>query len=148
MWGGAEREQCCLLRSLLVFSHFPRYPQSNWALLVLILSGWVCVPSRTQWVSPMSSPVRLGVSPTATLTPTGVFSQRFEALFPCNGTLSCAVCLAPQFFLPQLICPRMWDCPDHDLPPHRVLQPLPCCKSSPHGWLPVSTPPTRLMFLL
>ena len=33
-------------------------------------------------VSPMNSPVRLGVSPTATSTPTGVFNQRFEALFP------------------------------------------------------------------
>ena len=29
-----------------------------------------------------------------------VFSVRgFEALFPCAGTLGCAVCLAPQLFL-------------------------------------------------
>ena len=33
-------------------------------------------------------------------TPTGVFSQRFEALFPGAGTLGCAVCLTPQLFLP------------------------------------------------
>ena len=33
------------------------------------------------------SPVRLGVSPTATSTSTGVLSQRFEALFPCAGAL-------------------------------------------------------------
>ena len=33
-------------------------------------------------VSPTNSPVRLGVSPTATSTPTGVFNQGFEALFP------------------------------------------------------------------
>ena len=36
----SEREQWCLLCSLLDFSHFPLYPQSNWALLVL-LPGWV-----------------------------------------------------------------------------------------------------------
>ena len=30
----------------------------------------------------MTSPVRLGVSPAAASTPTGVFNQRFEALFP------------------------------------------------------------------
>ena len=38
--------------------------------------GWICVSSRNLWVSPPNSPVRLGVSPTAASTPTGVFSQR------------------------------------------------------------------------
>ena len=47
----------------------------------------------------MNSPVRLRVSPTATSTPTGVFSQRFEALFPHAGTLGCGMFLAPQLFL-------------------------------------------------
>ena len=47
----------------------------------------------------MNSPVRLGVPPAAS-TPTGVFNERFEALFPRAGTLACAVCLAPQLFLP------------------------------------------------
>ena len=42
--------------------------------------------------SPTSSPVRLGVSPAATSTPTGVFDQWFEALFPHTGTLDCEVC--------------------------------------------------------
>ena len=55
--------------------------------------------SRTPWVSPANSPVRLGVSPAATSTPTGVFSQRFEPLFPRAGTLDCVVCLAPHLFL-------------------------------------------------
>ena len=32
----SEREQCHLVRSLPVFSHFCCYPQANWALLVLI----------------------------------------------------------------------------------------------------------------
>ena len=36
---GSEREQWHLLHSLPVFSHFPHYPQANWALLVLI--PWV-----------------------------------------------------------------------------------------------------------
>ena len=73
---GSEREHCHLLSSLLAFSHFLHHPQSNWALLVLIPGGWFCIHSRTLWVSPMNSPVRLGVSPTAT-THTGFFSQRF-----------------------------------------------------------------------
>ena len=54
MWGRGLREQCHLLHSPPVFSHFPHYPQS----------------------------------------------RGFEALFPHAGTLGCAVCLAPQLFLP------------------------------------------------
>ena len=45
-------------------------------------SGWACARPRPLWVSPMTSPVRLGVSTAAARTPTGVFNQRFEALFP------------------------------------------------------------------
>ena len=58
-------------------------------------SGWACAHSRPLWVSPMTSPMRLGVSPAAAPTPTGVFNQRFEALFPRVGALGCAVCFAP-----------------------------------------------------
>ena len=92
-----NREQWHLLLSLPVFSHFPSYPQSNWAPLVLIPSGWACVHSRTLWVSPTNSSVRLGVSPAAASTPIDVFSQRFEALFPTlePGFHS----LSPQLFL-------------------------------------------------
>ena len=43
-----------------------------------------------------TSPVRLGVSPAAAPTPTGVFNQRFEALFSCAGALGCAVCFVPR----------------------------------------------------
>ena len=60
------------------------------------LSGWACAHPRPLWVSPVTSPVRLGVSPAAAPTPTGVFDQRFEALFPCAGALGCAVCFAPR----------------------------------------------------
>ena len=44
-------------------------------------SGWACAHSRPLWVSPATSPVRLGVSPAASSAPTGVFNQRFEAFF-------------------------------------------------------------------
>ena len=58
-------------------------------------SKWACAHSRPLWVSPTTSPVRLGVSPAATPTPRGAFNQRFEALFPRAGALGCAVCFAP-----------------------------------------------------
>ena len=68
--------------------------------------------------------MRLGVSPTATSTPTGVFNQRFEALFPQAGALGCAVCFTPlPFPLPPIIYAGMWG--------RRVCQPPPCCESSP-----------------
>ena len=90
----------------------------------------------------MNSPVRLGVSPTAASIPTGVFSQRLEALFPDTRTLDCGVCLIPQLFLPVYlhtnVGPRVCQ-----LIPHPVLQPLPCCVSSLPR-LPISTPPTGL----
>ena len=59
------------------------------------LSGWACAHARPLWVSPMTSPVRLGVSPAAAPTSTDGFNQRFEALFSCAGALGCVVCFAP-----------------------------------------------------
>ena len=41
----------------------------------------------------------LGVSPAAASTPTGVFSQWFEALFPRAGALGHTVCFSPPPFL-------------------------------------------------
>ena len=73
-------------------------------------SGWACAHSRPLWVSPVTSPVRLGVSPAATLTPTGSFNQRSEALFlppPHAGALGCAVCFAPRCSS-GFICVRVW----------------------------------------
>ena len=70
-------------------------------------SGWACAHSRPLWVSPTTSPGRLGVSPAAAPTPTGVFSQRFEALFPRAGALGCAVCFAPHRSS-WFIYARMW----------------------------------------
>ena len=108
--------------------------------------------SRTLWVSPANSPVRLGVSPAAVSSPMGVFTQRFEALFPCAGALGCMVCFAPLPFLLVYLCANVgllgllaaaWPAPLHNPPPRWVHQPLPCCKSS-LPQLPVSAPPTSL----
>ena len=75
--------------------------------------GWVCVHSRTLWVSPWNSPVRLGVfllSP----QPPQVFSIRglrlyFPALEPWVAWSALLPCRSFQF-----ICARMWG--------HRVCQ--------------------------
>ena len=64
------------------------------------VGGLVHTLSRPLWVSPMNSSVRLGVSPADTSTPTGVFNQRFEALFSCAGAPDCAICFDP---LPSLL---------------------------------------------
>ena len=52
----------------------------------------------------MTSPVRLGVSPVASPTPTGVFNQRSEALFPCTGDLVLRSLLCSPLFLPVYLC--------------------------------------------
>ena len=69
-------------------------------------SKWAFAHSRPLWVSPTTSPVKLGVSPAAAPTPRGAFNQRFEALFPGAGALGCAVCFAPR--RARFICVRMW----------------------------------------
>ena len=92
MWGRGPRGNsgaCSSLFQILVTSlatHKQIGPFWCW-----FLSGWACAHSRPLWVSSTNSPVRLGVSPAAASTPTGVSSQRFEALFPSVGTLGCAV---------------------------------------------------------
>ena len=70
-------------------------------------SGWACAHSRLLWVSPMTSSVRLGVSPAASPTPTGVFNQRFEALFRSAGALGYLVCFAPRHSS-QFIYAQVW----------------------------------------
>ena len=80
--GGAEREQWHLLHSLPDFSHFLRYPQSNWALLVLLPKK---VGLYTFW-DPVGLSNELsceaGSFSHCRLHPQGVFNQWFEALFP------------------------------------------------------------------
>ena len=104
--------------------------------------------------------MRLGVSPVAAPTPTGVFNQRIEALFPRAGALGCVVCFPPLPFLPVYLCANVgpqglpattswgllaaaWPAPFHNPPPHWVCQrPLRHKSSPPH--LPISAPPTGL----
>ena len=77
--------------------------------------------------------MRLGVSSAAASTPTGVFNQWFEALFPQAGALGCEVCFPPQLFLPIYLHENVGPpAPPATLP--RVLS----------AQLPVSTPPTGL----
>ena len=131
-----------MLCSLPVFSPSLCYPHSNWGLLVLLPRVDGCIWSRTLWVSPTNSAVRLAVSPAAASTPTGVFNQWFEALFPSAGALVCGVCLRVQQLLPQwpaAALPILL----HNPPLHWVRQPLPCCESS-LPQLPFPPPPTGL----
>ena len=94
--------------------------------------------------------MRLGVFSAAAPTPTGVFNQRFEALFPRAVAVGCVVYFAPLLFLPVYLCvnvgprgllavalPALF----HSLSPRWVHQPLPCCESSVPQ-LSVSAPPT------
>ena len=76
---GSNGTRFTLLRLSIFHSgtHNQTGPLSCW-----FPSKWSCAHSRPLWVSPTTSPVRLGVSPAATPTPTGVSNQRFEALFP------------------------------------------------------------------
>ena len=112
------------------------------------VGGWACAWSRPLGVSPTTFPVRLGVSLAATSTSTGVFNQRFEALFPCAGVLGCEVCFTPPPFLPVYLCVNVgpqgliasstlwgllaaaWPAQFHNPPPRWVCQLLPCCGSS------------------
>ena len=96
-----------LLHSPPDYSHSFCYPQSNGPLWCWFLSGWACAHTRPPWVPRMTSPMRLGVSPATPPTPTGIFNQRFEALFPCTGALGYAVCFAPRHSS-WFICARMW----------------------------------------
>ena len=115
------------------------YPQSIGPLWCRFPSGWICVRSRTLWVSPTNSPVRLAVSPAAASTPTDVFNQWFDALFPhvelwvaWSVAQSASYCLTGQLqlCLPQstaLLCPPAVD----------LLAVL-------SAWLPISPPSTGL----
>ena len=86
--------------------------------------------------------MRLGVSPTAASTPTGVLNQRFEALFPRAGALGCKVCFAPPPFLSIYLCANVGPrgllavalrAPFYNLPPCWVCQSSPSSESSLPG---------------
>ena len=93
--GGAEREQwCCFTLLGISIFHSTTHNQTG-PLWCWFPSEWACARPRPLWVSPMTSPVRLEVSPAAAPTPTGVFNQRVEALFPRAGAQGCTVCFTP-----------------------------------------------------
>ena len=140
---------CSILHRISVF-HSTTHNQTG-PLWCWFPSGWACACSRPQWVSPMTSPVRLGVSPAAAPTPTGVFNQRFEALFPRAGALGCAVCFSPRRLsgLSVRECGAAGSasgqtaCPVGPTLPPPVSVPPRQRESSPPP-LPVSAPPTSL----
>ena len=105
-----------------------------WPFWCCFPSGWVYVHSRPLWVSPTNSPLRLGVSPAAASTHTGVFNQWFEALFPHVGTLDCVVYHQVHQLLPYQPAAAL-PTPLHNPPPHWVCQPPPCHESSLPGFL-------------
>ena len=105
---------------------------------MLWMSGICDIPgahSRPLWVSSSNSPVRLGVSPAAASTPTGVFNHWFEALFPCAGTLGCEVCHLVHELLPRQPAAAL---------PTLLHNPPPCSESSPPGCL---SPPLLLVWM-
>ena len=66
---------------------------------------WCWFPSG--WACAMTSPVRLGVSPDAAPTPTGIFNQRFEALFLPHWSPGLRGLLCSPPFV-RFICAGMW----------------------------------------
>ena len=93
IWQTVEQAPLLTLGRISIF-HSDTHNQTG-PLWCWLPSKWACAHSRPPWVSPTTSPVRLGVSPAASPTPTGVFNQRFEALFPRAGALGCGACFAP-----------------------------------------------------
>ena len=115
-----------------------------------LLSGSACAHSRPLWVSPMISPVRLGVSPAAAPTPTGSFNQRSETLFPRTGALGLRSLLRSPLFAPVYLCTNVGPqgllvvrLPAPFVPHSVSLGPATAMRvlSIP---VPVSTPPTGL----
>ena len=141
MWGRGPRGNNGACSTLCLFSVTPSTTHIQigpfWCYFP---SGWVCIHSRPLWVSPTKG---LGVSPTASSTPTGVFNQRFETLFPRAGALGCSVCHPVHQLLP---CQPASTLPTllHNPPPPWVHQPPPCLKSSPPG---CPSPPLLLVWM-
>ena len=149
--GWPEREQCHLLGSPPTFSHFPRYPEANWALLVADshVGGFVSVLGpcgSLQWT------LLWGWQFLLPQQPPQIFSVRgFEVLFLCTGTLCCVACLAPLLFLlvyphtnvglPATISPTwsssccLASCPFHSGCPFPPLLPVWMNVSSLTPWL-------------
>ena len=97
MWGEGLRGNNGSCSTLCQISVTPSTTHNQTGpLLCWFPSGWACARPRSLWVSPTTFPVRLGVSPAATPTPMGVFTQRFEGLFRRAGALGYVVCFTPR----------------------------------------------------
>ena len=127
------------------FHSFPPLPTSKVGPSGADSCGWVCVRSWTLWVSPTNSPVRLGVSPTATSTPKGFSISGLTLYFPTMEPWGCMVCFVPPLFLPVYLHANVgpqgppsapcwsaaaWTALLHNQPPRWVCQPPFCRKSS------------------
>ena len=118
MWGRGQRGNnaaCSAFHCLSVTS--PATQKQIGPFWCSFLGGWFCVCSRTLWVSPVNSPLRLGVSPAAS-TPTDIFHSKvlrlsFPALEPWVAWSVSFPSCSPLFIHMQI-----WDCPLH--------QPSPC----------------------
>ena len=122
---GSEREQWRLLCSLVDFNHSLHYHNQIGPFWCCFPGRWACACSRTLWVSPTDSPVRLGVSPAAAPAPTSVFSQRFWGFVsphwspglrgltrspvnpPCLSARECGTPALPATTLPQVLSPQL-----------------------------------------
>ena len=141
VWGprgnSAAHSALCWFSVTFSATHNQIGPFWCWFLVV-----WPCVCSRTPWVSPTHSPVRLGVSPAAT-TPQ-VFSEVLRLYIPVLGPW-----IAQSVSLPscssQFIHMWMWDRPVCQLPPcHPSLLAAACCESPPPG---CPSPPLLLVWM-
>ena len=138
---GLQREQCSLLDSsqlllLLPTSKFgPSGADSQVGGFVYVLGPCRSFQQTLLWGC---ESLRLPQSPQ-------IFTVRgFEALFPHARTLGYVACLASHLFLPVYPHANVGPpSPPAATLPALVLQPLPCCTSSPPQ-LPDSTPPTSL----
>ena len=91
------------------FQSLPPLPTSKVGLsgAASQVGGFVYILGRCG--SLQQTPMRLGVSPAAAPTPTGVFNQKFEALFPLHWSPWLLSLLRSLPFL-LFIYARMWGC--------------------------------------
>ena len=123
-WGRGQEGAMALAPLSARFQSFPPLPT--------IKLGPSGAAARVGGLVHTCAPVRLGVSPAAASTPTGVFNQRFDALFPLARALGCVICHPVSQLLPcwpAAALPTLF----HNLPPHWVHQLPPCHESSPPG---------------
>ena len=137
----SKREPWCLLGSWRLSVTFPTTHKQIGPFWCLFQGGWVCVHSRTWWVSPTNSPVRLRVSPNTTTS--GVYSQRFWVFISPHCNPGFCV-LAPQLFPPVYPHANVGLLPSSSCSLACLFLQLPTCHMSSLPQLPIPTPPSGL----